>query len=67
MAVKTASIFCKSCQGKRMAQAPSPNHILHLLLTLITFGLWLPIWILVSLFSGGQFHCTHCGNRVSMW
>ena len=25
------------------------NHILHLLLSLITLGLWLPVWFLVSL------------------
>ncbi len=27
-----------------------PNHILHLLLTIITGGLWLPVWLLLSLF-----------------
>lgn len=26
-----------------------PNHVLHLLLSLITFGFWIPIWFLVSL------------------
>lgn len=25
-----------------------PNHVLHLLLSLITFGTWLPVWLLVS-------------------
>ena len=29
-----------------------PNHILHLLLSIITFGLWLIIWILITV-SGG--------------
>ena len=28
------------------------NHALHAVLTLLTCGLWLPIWILVALFSG---------------
>lgn len=32
-------------QGKR------PNHILHLLLSVVTFGLWLPIWGIVALTS----------------
>lgn len=27
-----------------------PNHGLHLVLTLITCGLWLPVWILVAIF-----------------
>ena len=28
------------------------NHILHLLLTVFTAGLWLPVWLLVALVSG---------------
>jgi hypothetical protein len=27
-----------------------PNHALHAVLTLLTIGLWLPIWILVAIF-----------------
>jgi hypothetical protein len=29
-----------------------PNHILHLILTLVTFGLWVIVWILVAVTSG---------------
>jgi len=29
----------------------NPNHILHLLLSLITFGVWIFIWILMIFFS----------------
>ena len=29
-----------------------PNHILHLILTLVTFGLWAIIWIIIALSSG---------------
>ena len=29
-----------------------PSHVLHLLLSLITVGLWIPVWILVGLFGG---------------
>lgn len=28
-----------------------PNHILHLLLSIFTLGLWIPVWILVTLLS----------------
>ncbi|AEF41288.1 hypothetical protein AS9A_2841 [Hoyosella subflava DQS3-9A1] len=24
------------------------NHLLHFILTILTFGLWLPIWIIVT-------------------
>jgi Protein of unknown function (DUF2510) len=30
------------------------NHALHALLTLLTCGLWLPIWILVAIFGGSS-------------
>lgn len=29
-----------------------PNHILHLLLTILSFGLWAPIWFLVAFAHG---------------
>jgi transposase len=32
-------------QGKR------PNHILHLLLSVVTFGMWLPIWAILAITS----------------
>ncbi len=30
------------------------NHGLHLLLTLLTCGVWLPIWIIIAIFGGGS-------------
>ena len=30
------------------------NHVLHLLLTLVTLGLWLIVWVLVAIMTGGQ-------------
>jgi hypothetical protein len=29
-----------------------PNHVLHLLLTLLTFGMWLPVWLIVTIVGG---------------
>ena len=31
-----------------------PNHALHAVLTFLSCGLWLPIWILVAIFGGGS-------------
>jgi hypothetical protein len=38
-----------------MARGHRPNHILHLILTLITLGIWAIVWILVTLL-GGEKH-----------
>jgi len=35
-----------------VANGGGPNHALHAVLTLLTFGMWLPIWILVAIFGG---------------
>ncbi len=40
--------------GVAVAVSGGVNHALHLVLTLLTCGLWLPIWILVAIFSGGS-------------
>jgi hypothetical protein len=29
-----------------------PNHVLHLILSIVTLGLWIPVWILVTIMSG---------------
>jgi hypothetical protein len=33
-------------KGKRV------NHLLHLVLSLVTFGLWLPVWLIVAIAAG---------------
>ncbi len=38
--------------GDPLATKSGPNHILHLLITLFTLGAWLPVWILIIIFSG---------------
>lgn len=50
--------------GEVLAVAKTPNHILHLLLTLITSGLWIIVWIVLS-FSTRVFRCTQCGAKTS--
>jgi hypothetical protein len=36
-----------------MAKGHRPNHILHLILTIITLGVWAIVWILIAL-GGGE-------------
>lgn len=40
-----------------------PNHGLHLLLTLLTFGTWLPVWLIVTIFSGRRVHVARQPTR----
>jgi len=64
MSLKTKGAYCSHCQKQVMAQGNKPNHILHLLLTVLSFGLWIPIWLLLTIMSAGNYRCTQCGSRV---
>jgi hypothetical protein len=59
--------FCATCnrQTLHICQEDRCNHILHLLLSVFTVGLWIPIWILIALSSGrGVPSCTVCGTKA---
>lgn len=34
------------CKGKR------PSHVLHLILSIITLGVWLIVWLIIGIFGG---------------
>ena len=37
---------CAECNKSTMHYQEKPNHILHLLLSIVTAGIWLIVWIL---------------------
>ena len=41
-----SSFFASLVKGKR------PNHILHLLLSIVTLGFWLPVWVILGISMG---------------
>ena len=64
MAVKTGGGYCANCKKQVMTQKNAPNHILHLLLTVFTAGIWLIVWILLIAGHIGGSRCTECGQKV---
>lgn len=64
MGMEQASGFCPSCQQQVLIQRPTTSHVLHLLLAVITVGLWIPIWLLASVRIGG-WRCSLCGRNVN--
>lgn len=54
--------FCKTCNTQTIHLAPSTSHVLHLLLTLVTFGFWGIVWLIVYLNNTTQSSCTKCGR-----
>lgn len=65
MAEQKSGGFCQQCNGQRVVFRKGTNHILHLLLSVFTLGLWLIVWIGVTVKFGG-WRCSVCGSaRVS--
>ena len=63
--MKQASAYCDVCDERVYAVGQKPNHVLHLILTLVTAGLWGIVWILLAAGTIGNYRCTQCGSRVS--
>lgn len=60
MTDRVERMWCDDCQDWQAAVSPGPNHILHLLLTLVTGGIWIIVWIFAGLVS--DFRCRECGS-----
>ncbi len=63
MGIDQTTKMCRTCNKHTVAHRPGTNHILHLLLTVLTAGLWLVIWILSAIKIGG-WRCSQCGRAV---
>lgn len=62
MADQHTQAYCRECECRVRATRPGTNHILHLLLSVITMGFWVVVWILAAVKIGG-WSCPHCGSR----
>ena len=65
MGNQQSMLECKQCKKKTLHTRTTPNTILHIFLTFITFGLWLLVWILFI--SKGTPQCMTCGNDRDWW
>jgi hypothetical protein len=61
MSMQYKSGFCQACGEQRKVERQKINHILHLLLSIITFGLWLIVWLGISVRVGG-WRCEKCAS-----
>jgi hypothetical protein len=55
---------CPVCQRLTLHAKDRPNHVLHLILTLVTFGLWGFVWLAVAIGNTQtRPRCMTCGRR----
>lgn len=62
MGIETRSGYCNDCGERRKLERNGVNHVFHLILTLVTVGLWGIIWILAA-FSKDPWRCSTCGSK----
>ena len=63
MAVKYTQRLCRHCDHLVLAQRQKQNDILHLLMSLVTAGLWIPVWIIMGMVNSG-WRCPQCGSKT---
>ena len=57
--------FCKQCDKQVLTRRRTANHILHLLLTLVSGFMWLIIWAICAAKQKGMARCTQCGRLIN--
>ena len=62
--VRERAGHCPRCGAARLGRRRRPNHLLHLVLTLLT-GLWVLIWIWSAITSESDpYRCVFCGTPL---
>lgn len=62
MATEYTAGYCIACKCARKLERKGTNHILHLLLSILTLGVWLIFWIGNTVKFGG-WSCSSCGSK----
>lgn len=65
IAMPQTSNYCVYCDRRRLfvADNKSPDHVLHLVITFLVCGLWLPVWIFLAVTAcSPRYRCSDCGN-----
>jgi len=63
MATETAQMWCNPCQANTGHLREKPNHLLHFLLTIVTGGIWIIVWLAVVLtWRKHEWLCMGCGK-----
>ena len=57
--------FCPACQKKTRHYKRRTNHILHIILSVLTAGLWLFVWAWYGLTNRWYSQCTECGRTCT--
>ena len=57
---------CSKCQKKTLHIEQKMNHILHLLLSIVTAGVWIIVWVILAILHSNKPQCTICGHNKGL-
>ena len=61
---RVKQLQCRTCGQPRPFEWQSPAHALHVVMSIITGGLWLLVWLMDIVFSSGRpVFCRTCGEK----
>jgi hypothetical protein len=64
MAQVQYSHYCEVCDKQTLHTKDRVNHVLHLILSICTLGLWLIVWLVLGISnSTAKPRCAVCGTR----
>lgn len=61
MSVRQLQLRCEQCAAITTHTQKTPNHVLHLLLSIFTVGLWIIVWIIIAM-TNKDARCEPCGR-----
>lgn len=65
MSVVQSSGYCQTCGRQSMFVKPRINHVLHLILTIVTIGLWSLVWLTLGIVNAVKGpRCQVCGTKA---
>lgn len=62
-----ASKYCVNCDCRTVHEKNNVSHVLHLILSLVTFGLWVIVWVFVVVQNSSvPWICRDCGHQKTI-
>ena len=62
---ETCEVYCKHCNKKTKPIQATPDGMLHLILSILTYRVWLIVWhILREVGFINKYKCPSCGSKL---
>jgi len=65
--VETCEVYCEHCNKKTRPIKATPDGLLHLALSILTYRVWLIVWhALREIGFINKYKCPYCGSKLTL-